>query len=229
MMSVSVVQPSAAYVIYRRKNCIAMMIILTMILMALSGYSIFAGYNEQLYSDYRPRIKTIMRWKLGSSVFMFGFAGSILIKNILGVCKAKSHLTAFLAAVSIFTFFVTIVELVMSYKLKGINIYSQVSIGAASLYLGGFLLSGKACIVGSNTGRFVSKIVVVLLVFGVFLFNLIGNSVWVFRDTFVKFCWIIAVLMGFLEFVVFEEIEEEMKNEGERIYNNRIPHDQYTV
>ena len=114
----------------------------------------------------------------------------------------------------------------MSHRL---DIYSQILICVASLYLGTFLLSGRACIVGSNTNRFVSKLVVTVFVFGVYLFNLLGRSVWVFSEIYVRIGWISALFMGFLAFVVFEEIEDEMKNEGERIYNNRIPHDQYTV
>lgn len=117
----------------------------------------------------------------------------------------------------------------MSHRLRGIDIYSQLSICGASLYLGAFLLSGRACIVGSNSNRFISKLVVTMFVFGVYLFNLLGRSVWAFSHIYVRIGWISALFMGFLAFVVFEEIEDEMKNEGERIYNNRIPHDQYTV
>ena len=71
----------------------------------------------------------------------------------------------------------------------------------------------------------ISKIAIVVLIFGMFVAEIIGDSVWVFGQPVLKASWLLALWMGFQVLLTFEDIEEEMRNEGERVYNSRIPHD----
>ena len=119
--------------------------------------------------------------------------------------------------------------MVMSDRFKGIKSYIQLLICATSIYIASFNSAGKSYIVGSNTNRFLTRLFVIMFVFGGFMFYLMGWHMYAFRHVIVKVEWMITLLMGFLIFVTYEEIEEEMKNEGVRVYNNRIPHDEYTV
>ena len=119
--------------------------------------------------------------------------------------------------------------MVMTNRFQGIMSIIQLLICATSIYIASFNSAGKSYIVGSNSNRFLTRLFVIILVFGGFMLHLVGYHTYALGHVIVKVEWMITMLMGFLIFVTYEEIEEEMKNEGVRVYNNRIPHDEYTV
>lgn len=119
---------------------------------------------------------------LASALVCLGFAICIAVKNILGTCSTITtpHVIKFLIILTISTFLLNLVEPFICKGLTNIRIAGQVFKCVVAVYIGVFLLSGKAYVVGSNTHRMISKIAVIILIFGVFVVEIIGNSVLVF-------------------------------------------------
>ena len=134
---------------------------------------------------------------LVSALICLAFSISVAVKNILGACNTTPNVIKFLIILSISTFLLNLVEPFIGEKYRNISIAGQVLKCVVAFYIGAFLLSGKAYVVGSNTHRMISKIVVIVLIFGMFVAEIIADSVWVFGQPVLKASWLLALWMGF--------------------------------
>lgn len=134
---------------------------------------------------------------LASALICLAFAISVAVKNILGACNTTPNVIKFLIILAISTFLLNLVESFIAKRLRDISIAGQVLKCVVAFYIGVFLLSGKAYVVGSNTHRMISKIVVIILIFGMFMIEIIDDSAWVLGQPVLKASWLLALWMGF--------------------------------
>ena len=134
---------------------------------------------------------------LASALISLAFAISVVVKNFLGNSNTSPNVIKFLIILSISTFLLNLVEPFISKRLGNISIAIQIVKCMVAFYIGAFLLSGKAYVFGSNTHRMISKIVVIILIFGMFVVGIVGDSVWVFGQPVLKASWLLALWTGF--------------------------------